>query len=70
MRTKSEELSQFKSLTLELVELSKIDDLSVESKKVVRDLTTALKYQIEYSIKKTNQLKKLFQLLMKWLIEL
>ncbi len=50
MRTKSEELSQFKSLTLELVELSKIDDLSVESKKVVRDLTTALKYQIEYSI--------------------
>lgn len=50
MRTKSEELSQFKSLTLELVELSKIDDLSVESKKVVRDLTTVLKYQIEYSI--------------------
>lgn len=50
MRTKSEELSQFKSLTLELVELSKIEDLSIESKKVIRDLTTALKYQIEYSI--------------------
>lgn len=50
MRTKSEELSQFKSLTLELVELSKIEDLSVESKNVIKDLTIALKYQIEYSI--------------------
>ena len=50
MRTKSEELSQFKSLTLELVELSKIEDLNIESKNVIKDLTTALKYQIEYSI--------------------
>ena len=50
MRTKSEELSQFKSLTLELVELSKIEDLSAESKNVIKDLTIALKYQIEYSI--------------------
>ena len=50
MRTKSEELSQFKSLTLELVELSKIEDLSTESKNVIKDLTIALKYQIEYSI--------------------
>lgn len=56
MRTKSEELSQFKSLTLELVELSKIEDLSVESKNVIKDLTIALKYQIEYSI--MNELLK------------
>lgn len=64
MRTKNEELSQFKNLTLELVELSKIEDLSTESKKVIRDLTIALKYQIEYSImndivKESDSIKEL-----------